>query len=187
MSDPIGVLNYAVISDPICLMRENLTPCGDNLCSYVVNVPSSCRTNALLNISVVATNLLGDGQPSEFVTVGIIIYCHSLNPLIVCYCNADVNNRFVIVEYDTAESTLSCIFVNQQDNSTKICKIKYGLCQQGLSKSNEETTTTEMAVLTLQLGNGQTYCYQVEASNRTYTVLIEGSLSTGQAHLLLIL
>lgn len=179
MSDPTGVVNYTVTSDPICLMRENLTPCGDNLCSYVVNVPSSCRNSALLNVSIVPANQLGNGQPSDFVTVGMIKY-YSLNPLIVCYyCNTDVNNRFVRVEYDTAESTLSCIFLNQQDNSTKVCKIKYGLCQQGLSKFYEETTTTEMAVLKLQLGSGRTYCYQVEASNRTYTVLIEGTLSAG--------
>ena len=184
MSDPTGVLNYTVISDPICLMRENQTPCGDNLCSYMVNVPSSCHSSALLNVSIVPSNQLGNGQPSDFVTVGmkINLLSFSESTIVVCYCNTDVNNRFAIVEYDATESTLSCIFLNQQDNSTKLCRIKYGLCQQGLSKSYEETTTAEMAVLTLQLGNGQIYCYQVEASNSTYTVLIEGSLSTGQAH-----
>ena len=96
--------------------------------------------------------------------------------------STDGTNQFVTVEYNSAESTVSCTFLNQQDDSTKFCRIRYGQCQQELMLSSEAYATTEtVIVLSLEFDNaGQMYCYTVEAGNNSYTITVEGSLANGQ-------
>lgn len=48
--------------------------CEGDLCSYLVNVPSSvCSPSTDVDVSIAAVNRIGQGSPSDAVTVGMLI------------------------------------------------------------------------------------------------------------------
>jgi hypothetical protein len=71
-----------------------------------------------------------------------------------------------------------CTFVNQQDNSKKSCNATYAPCggaQQPQIAYND--TSESRLVLTLMLADQIEYCYTVNASNNTVSVIIEGTIT----------
>ena len=106
--------------------------------------------------------------------------------MIVLGCKLD--NSFVKVEYFRGSGgvNISCIFQDNQDNSSKSCIIRYGLCGQNAFRmyntvqaiSNPESVNIVTLQLTLdsQLSN-RTFCYNITASNDTFTVIVEGQIS----------
>ena len=87
-------------------------------------------------------------------------------------------NQFVQVDYDAFASTLSCTFLKRQ-NSVKLCYVQYGPCGQDLTMTDEGTTTFDVVPLNISVLSGadETFCYIVMATNGSYTVLVEGSIS----------
>ena len=51
---------------------QNKTACVDDSCEYTIDVPPHiCSTSSVVDVSVVAANVLGFGQPSEPITLGM--------------------------------------------------------------------------------------------------------------------
>ena len=99
--------------------------------------------------------------------------------------SSDVPNGFVHLSFDMVLKTVTCLFIHQQDTSTKhSCSIMYGLfgktCntlgyQSSLNTSNHVQIGLPIDYLLHQ--SPKEYCFRVTASNKTFTVLVEGSLN----------
>lgn len=94
--------------------------------------------------------------------------------------NADCTNDFLEVKYDAAESTITCIFLDQPEGNaiTRLCRIKYGDCSSELTETSQDSSTTSEVPLKLQLPrSGQDFCYQITASNGSNIVMVDGKIS----------
>ena len=94
--------------------------------------------------------------------------------------HADCINNFVKLSYDSAASTVTCTFLDQQESVAfnRSCRIQYGDCPSKLTEVSSNTTTSNEIVLNLHLsGLGQEYCYIVTASNGSNIVMVEGRVS----------
>ncbi len=68
--------------------------------------------------------------------------------------------------------------MNRQDNSTKSCNATYAPCDGAQQPQIAYNDTSEsQLVLTLKLSDQTKYCYAVNASNNSVSVLIEGSIT----------
>ena len=91
----------------------------------------------------------------------------------------ECTNRFVEIEHNSATSTISCIFLNELDTSEKVCSIQYGVCDQEfeVTETVSDTTTSDTVMLKIALTvSDRTYCYNITARNRTYTVMVGGRI-----------
>ena len=94
---------------------------------------------------------------------------------------AGCTNQFVKVEYDSATSTISCVFLNNRNIIEQSCSIKYGKCNQKLVLTASDNSTLESPNrVTLQVESDGSDCYVIRASNGTFTVIIEGQFSSGK-------
>ena len=90
-------------------------------------------------------------------------------------------NRFVMVDFDQAASTLTCQFQSTtQSSAERMCSVKYSVCDQEEIFSNEGNSTTmvssDKVILPLRLPSGSDcYTYRVTASDGTNTVVVEGT------------
>ena len=85
--------------------------------------------------------------------------------------------------YDGESSTITCTFYDPQNITGKSCIIEYRICNlqlMGQIESLEASSTPESPnVVTLNLqsiDSNQPYCYNVTASNVSYTVIIMGRI-----------
>ena len=92
-------------------------------------------------------------------------------------------NDRVNVTYDRESSTITCIFYDPQNIIGKSCIIEYGRCnsqQVGQTLVSEASTTPKspnIVTLNLQsIDSKQSYCYNVTASNVSYTVIVVGRI-----------
>ena len=103
---------------------------------------------------------------------------YTVQVIVIYITSLDDINRFLAVKFDSSGSTITCIFLNQQDNSEKSCSIAYGLCGENphLSSQGVPTSTSNSIILQLQFENKTEfdYCYLVTASNGTFSVIVEG-------------
>ena len=98
---------------------------------------------------------------------------------IIIICHTGCTNQFVKVIHDSAAFIIRCKFLNQMDNSEKVCAVQYGPCSQNLSEAVSPNTTSYSVELDVRLESSEsvgTLC--VIASNSTHTVLVE--LKTGR-------
>ena len=103
------------------------------------------------------------------------MYTASHRSVIIVECT----NQFVEVQYDSATSTISCVFINELDTSEKSCSIWYGVCDQEQTEMAADNTTTSSVMLNLDLtntGSNLMYCYSITARNGTYTVIVDGRI-----------
>ena len=103
---------------------------------------------------------------------------HTVQTVVINITSTDVINHFLAVEFDSSASTITCVFLNQQDNSGKSCSVVYGLCGENPHLSNQgvPTSTSNSIILQLQFEN-QTetdFCYSVTASNGTFSAIVVG-------------
>ena len=87
-------------------------------------------------------------------------------------------NEYVDIKFESATSIV-CEFRNQTRPNMKLCTITYGECEESLVMSAHGNTTDDSPnTVTLQLHSDlQNYCYTINATNGTFTVLIEGIYS----------
>ena len=143
-------------------------------------------------------NKLGGGPHSNPFLIGMIYFNLAMELALlmgnytcksyISSCSTECMNDFVKVMYEetTSESTISCVFLNQSDNSEKSCCITYGLCESLTSQERPENAQTDCSKdslynieLELSGSSSQTYCYIVIASNVTHIVKVEGNFTTG--------
>lgn len=78
-------------------------------------------------------------------------------------------------------SILTCTFLNQPNSmETRSCRIDYQLCSLESEEFStfEVNTTSNVAAINLKMlqGSSGTYCYNVIASNGTFTIKVNGQL-----------
>lgn len=92
----------------------------------------------------------------------------------------ECTNNFVQVMY-TSESILSCVFLDLNDTSDKICCVTHRLCDQDKPGNTQKCSRNFPYNIQLQdlVSNpsSQKYCYTVTASNGTHTVKVNGRLN----------
>ena len=100
--------------------------------------------------------------------------------IIICYCfiinYIDAINQYVDVTFESAKRAV-CEFLGPvQTQGERLCSITYGPCQQRLIMTAEGSVSTE-SPQTVRIDintNLNTYCYSINASNGTFTWLMEG-------------
>ena len=101
-------------------------------------------------------------------------------PIIGC------TNRFVTVAIESAASTLTCRFQNNQNTIQKACRVVYGVCDQQQVFTVEGTTTagsTDRVTLQLNLPGGTNcYTYTITAYDGTSTAMVEGRINLSGKH-----
>ena len=88
-------------------------------------------------------------------------------------------NGFVNVQYNSADSTISCTFLKPMDTSIKSCRVTYGQCGQRQTQTDEKFSTVALPNnITLSVMPGSSYCYTVTASNGNFTASVEGRIQS---------
>jgi hypothetical protein len=97
---------------------------------------------------------------------------------------SDLPNNFVQLSFDVVLKTVTCLFIHKKDTSTKQCNIMYGLlgktCNVLGHQSSSNTSDRVRIGLPIDHRSHQSpkeYCFRVTASNKTFTVLVEGSFN----------
>ena len=90
-------------------------------------------------------------------------------------------NNLVNVTYDRESSTITCTFYDPRNITGKSCIIEYGICNfHQVGQTLEGSSTLESPnIVTLQLQSidpNRMYCYNVTASNVSYTVIVMGRI-----------
>ena len=93
----------------------------------------------------------------------------------------------MVNEETTSGSTLSFIFLDQNNTSDKMCCVVYRLCDherpENAQKCSRNSPYNIHFVSDVSNHSGQKYCYTVTASNRTYTVKVNGMFVLGMQSL----
>ena len=98
---------------------------------------------------------------------------------VVHFLSIECANQFVAVRYNSADSTISCTFLNPMDTSIKSCRVTYGPCGQEPTQSVQKFSSVELPNnIALTIMPRGTYCYTVTASNDNFTVSIEGMIQS---------
>ena len=82
------------------------------------------------------------------------------------------SNKYVNITF-LSENNILCSFLDQQEGQST-CNVTYGPCQQ-VPTEIARGTTSNIAIDPQILSE---YCYMINASNGTFTVLIEGQIMT---------
>ena len=111
----------------------------------------------------------------------ICTYVRKLCDTVHVSYHADCINQFVEIQYNSATSTISCIFLRELDTSKKSCSIRYGVCNQESTEiAADNTTTSNVIMLSLALTSSESQCYVATASNETHTVMFNGRIRIGK-------
>ena len=98
---------------------------------------------------------------------------------IMCSVVTGCTNQFVEVQYSSADSTISCIFLNQMDTSIKSCNVTYGICGQNLKQTVQGSTSLMFPnTVVLKVTQSSSFYYAVTATNDSFTVVVEGSVQS---------
>ena len=89
----------------------------------------------------------------------------------------ECENHFVDISYNSADSTITCTFLNKMDNTTKSCSVRYGPCDNVNKTINDDGHRKLPNTVVLQVTNpNSSFCYVVTASNGSFTLVVEGRL-----------
>ena len=87
---------------------------------------------------------------------------------------------FVTITQDVQNSRITCNFQNQQDRSNKSCSVTYGECGKQKNRTLQVSSNSKepnIVQVNLDISDQAIYCYTVNASNSTHTILIEGNIT----------
>ena len=91
------------------------------------------------------------------------------------------------ITYDEDTNSIFCRFLNQDDTTVKSCSVEYVQCQRKLISTQKQQNATNTGVpntlqimLTFDDSDGAKYCYEVKASNSSYTLHVDGILNRGK-------
>lgn len=93
----------------------------------------------------------------------------------------ECTNNFVEVTYYTDSYMIICTFDDPKNITGKLCTIVYGNCdsqqmQQTLNGSSTEQSPNIVTLKLHSIDSNQVYCYNVTASNASYTVIVMGRI-----------
>ena len=100
-------------------------------------------------------------------------------------------NNFIQVRFESAISTILCIFSDEAKNSVKYCEIIYGLTESchnasSVSYANGKPSASQTVQIALSLhepaavsDHQESYCYKIMGTNGTNTITISGTFVTG--------
>ena len=98
----------------------------------------------------------------------------------------ECTNRFVIVDIESAASTLTCRFQNDQNTIQKTCRVVYGVCSQEqvfTVEGNSTAGSPDRVMLQLSLPSGtDCYTYTLTAYDGMSTALVEGRVNLSGKH-----
>ena len=164
--------------------------CESGTCRHLYQVSnSSCPPCVDINITVFASNILGNGSTSDVITIGclyIVYYTFVKCIAIIVFFILGSTNSLVQVEFDALLSSAQCIFM-QPTRNEKSCSIVYGPGEDcsNLSLSSESGITTLNYVTIIegllipQLQSGSKVCWMVTASDGPHIARVEGILTAG--------
>ena len=160
----------------------------------IVIPPAVCSPSANINVTILADNRIGQGPPSDVITIGMnscsrwgmIVWCSFLVTgktvsFVFFSVHAGCTNSFIQLKFNSSTSTLYCIFLNDLENSRKKCSIIYGVCGQKLTETiedysnsnNEDPNRISFSLTHLPAGK---YCYSATASSDITTVIVKGEI-----------
>jgi hypothetical protein len=158
------------------------------MCSHSFNFDTSsslCPPSADIDITVFATNVLGNGPTSEPAFQGVIFnFLINLSTMTCCiamfYVVGGINS-FVDINFNSEMTTIICTFLNQPMDTIKECSINitYGPnCGQLLGLYTNVGTGDSVSSPELPLiEDVSEYCFTVTARNNNETVSVEGTLN----------
>ena len=150
-------------------------------CNLIV-LGSQLTENRLLNISVVASNAVGSGDPVYFPTPGSLTEIMHLS-------NSSFSSSYVVatnivtqdianVTIDVLQSTVTChLLPLYQETPNANCSITYGPSPDNCSLIFKSTTATPNSSSSLHLGrlDVEEYCYTVELHHGSTVLSITGT------------
>ena len=92
------------------------------------------------------------------------------------------------VSINLASKTITCLFVQPTENSTKYCGIVYGLSRENCKPQNQNRNTSNSDRVLIRFPSSEQfqpqeeYCFTVTASNGNLTALIEGFFALGKVY-----
>ena len=93
---------------------------------------------------------------------------------------SECNSQFARVDYYPVNTSISCTFLNKADSSPKSCSVLYGTCGQEMDTIQGNAIDGSPFMIIIQLNSSivrSTDCYIVTASNGTYEIVVNGSIS----------
>jgi hypothetical protein len=100
---------------------------------------------------------------------------------IVSFSHVGCTNEFVIVEYDSDASIITCNFLDETDTSIKSCSLQQ--CDQMLASGPVQNSTVEAPnSVPLSVATEDSDCYLVTASSNSFRITVEvtTSVDTGK-------
>ena len=87
-------------------------------------------------------------------------------------------NQIVLVNYDSATSTVICQFM-RQTNTSKSCIVTYGRCNQMMVFTSHKTSNRNS--IEVSVDRDKLECYNVTAISDEATIIVEGQelINTG--------
>ena len=89
-------------------------------------------------------------------------------------------NDFVSVNIDLSASTLTCLFWNSWNNTTKTCSVQYSQCNQELVFIDGNSTSNRVVLQFDIPRRSDCYSYTVRASDGTNTVIVKDRFESGK-------
>ena len=178
----------SITGDPCSTATIPSFSCVEGICNHTFEVSlSSCTPCVDINITVYATNILGNGAISDPLTIGCLTESVLLLTFTLCSQFLGSMNQFVNVEFDLLSSTVHCTFEQPALTSAKkSCSIVYGPGEQCTNLSlfsRSQSTTSNLVVIDYHplpsLQSESVYCYVLTAFDGTFSASIEGTFSTG--------
>ena len=161
--------------------------CEDGTCNHLYQVSnSSCPPCIDINITVFATNILGNGATSDMITISCVLYYYYHSDCYCYYQPPGSTNQFIKIEFDTLLSSVQCTFT-QPSRNEKSCSIRYGpsegctnpLQSSMLSRISAMNSLTVEGLLIPYSRNESKLCFIVTASDGPQVTRVEGTFMAG--------
>ena len=143
-------------------------------------------------MTVFATNVLGDGQASRSITIGMPVLSKLSAILkigLLQFNPESTNNKVMVIVSQHFLTTITCKYLQPQTSSIKSCLIAYGpstntTCADPpyvtqVQKFTNSTIDVELSPFP-KFHNETLFCYRVTASNGTSTVAVMGTFHVGK-------
>jgi hypothetical protein len=97
---------------------------------------------------------------------------------IILFSHIGCTNEFVVVEYDSDTSIITCNFLDKTDTSIKSCDLRQ--CDQMLASGPAQNSTVETPnSIALSVATEDSDCYLVTASGNSFRITVEVTTSVG--------
>ena len=153
--------------------------CIGRECIHVFDISTSdCPLFTNITATVVATNLLGDGPPTDPILISWILLISLLPISIINVRYTGGHNHFVEVQFHN--NVVNCTFLNLTGSFVKLCQILYGpiaredfmshCANLSLSSSGSPTISNKISIPLLLMSGVSSYCNLLRATSGSVTI-----------------